>query len=254
MITVNAIVLNESFAFYSLASVAPYVDEIIVTDTGSEPEFIRPLEIAAETFSNLKLYKVNFENGGHEWKIRPGHDIELHSNFTTLGPKLSALRQHQNDEAKNSVIWLLDGDEIYSDKLAKYISQNIVPFFLEQPNIYCAHIPFIDFNSKTEIRQYHKMGRLFKRDNVKLVGDFPKDMFYAIQPDGNLTCLSSEHPNNINVNDQEGSVFHLETMLKPERKEYMKHSIYDGQWPEVIERYRDEKFAPCYKLIQKYGF
>lgn len=97
-LTGHMMVKNEDcFIWYSISSVLPYVDRLIITDTGSTDH-------TAEIIKSFHSVKIEFI----ERKIRDVVDI-------------ASIRQEQTDMTKTDWFWIIDGDEIYSRSLCEEI-------------------------------------------------------------------------------------------------------------------------------------
>lgn len=96
--TAHMIVKNEDvFVWYAINSVLPYVDKIIIFDTGSSDKTV-------EIIKSIKSRKICFK----QFEINNVEDI-------------SELRQKQLEMTDGSWFWMVDGDEIYPDSLCKEI-------------------------------------------------------------------------------------------------------------------------------------
>ena len=99
-ITVHTIVKNEDrFIWYSLSSVLPFADIVLVCDTGSTDLTYQTLK----TFDNPKIIL-------ERKKIRNREDV-------------TRLRQEQLKSTPEGFIWLVDGDEIYPRTTAQEIRE-----------------------------------------------------------------------------------------------------------------------------------
>lgn len=98
-ITANCIVKNEDFwIWFTLKSVLPYVDKILIFDTGSE-------DLTVKVIKSIKSAKISFEEKGKVGKRG-----------------LINLRQEQIKRTKTDWILILDGDEIWpSSQLERLI-------------------------------------------------------------------------------------------------------------------------------------
>lgn len=99
-ITIHSIVINEDqYIKPALLSVLPYVDKILIYDTGSTDK-------TREIIQSIKSAKIDFEEKG---PVSP--------------QKYTQLRQEQIDRTRTDFFIILDGDEIWPKKnLEKLIS------------------------------------------------------------------------------------------------------------------------------------
>lgn len=101
-ITAHMVVKNDDrFVWYAISSVIPYVDKFIIYDTGSSDNTVPIIQ----SFNNKKII---FAQKG-EVNVK----------------KMVDLRNEQIKKSETDWIWLVDGDEIYPDKVAKSISKII---------------------------------------------------------------------------------------------------------------------------------
>lgn len=92
------IVKNEDqWVRYSLLSILPYVDTILVTDTGSTDHTVEAIESLASP--KIKLTRA----------------------VASTPAEVTALRNAQLKATKTPWFWVVDGDEIYPDKTAKEV-------------------------------------------------------------------------------------------------------------------------------------
>lgn len=97
-ITAHMIVKNEDqWVSFAIQSVLPYVDHFLVTDTGSTDQTVKIIQSISST-------KIHF----NQIKINSRTDV-------------TKIRDQQIRSTKTPWIWIVDGDEIYPDDLAKEI-------------------------------------------------------------------------------------------------------------------------------------
>ncbi|KKS98608.1 MAG: family 2 glycosyl transferase [Candidatus Gottesmanbacteria bacterium GW2011_GWA2_43_14] len=97
-ITVHMLVKNEDrFVWYSLASVLPYADRVLICDSGSSDETYRILKSFSDPKISLKREKAE------------------------TAQDVSRLRQSQLEKTGGGFIWLVDGDEVYPGETASEI-------------------------------------------------------------------------------------------------------------------------------------
>jgi glycosyltransferase involved in cell wall biosynthesis len=99
-ITAHMVVKNEDqWVWFAISSVLPYVDSILITDTGSTDRTVDIIKAVASD-------KIIF----NQVKATTKDDV-------------TAVRQAQIENTKTSWIWIVDGDEIYGSDTAKEIVQ-----------------------------------------------------------------------------------------------------------------------------------
>lgn len=101
-VTVHMVVKNEDrFIWYCVMSVLPYVKKIFISDTGSTDN------------------TINIIN-----KIDGDKIVLLHENVSSP-QDISLIRQKQLDKTLTDWVWIVDGDEVYSQRLIDEID-NII--------------------------------------------------------------------------------------------------------------------------------
>ncbi len=101
-ITAQMVVKNEDiFIRYSITSILPYIDKLLIADTGSTDETL-------QTISSIKSEKIEID------QIKSNNKIDIGS-----------IRQQQLTKTQTDWIWIIDGDEIYPGSLGKEITRMI---------------------------------------------------------------------------------------------------------------------------------
>ncbi len=243
MISINCMVRDEPLAFYALASVAPYVNEVLVVDTGSSEEFLEPLYRAKELFPNIVIHETKIANA-HSWRRVDGNTVDVDD---TAGKLLGDLRRWMHNQSKNPIVMILDGDEVYSDKCAEYSCTTLAQKVLDNPALECAYVPFIDLLDVRTVRHMHDMGRLFKKDKTHLHGNYPHEMHYSNTI--NWCLLLGDDERVICIDDQlKLFACHYEHLIKPKRKPPTNLCPFTSNHPEVFTRYPE-----FWHLLEPYG-
>lgn len=95
-ITAHMVVKNEDrWVYYAINSILPYVDQFLITDTGSSDQTITIIQ-------RLKSPKIRFA----QTNIQSAAD-------------LTAVRNAQLKATKTDWAWIIDGDEVYPEDLAQ---------------------------------------------------------------------------------------------------------------------------------------
>lgn len=230
MITVNCMIRNEPFAPYGLMAVVPYVNEVIITDTGSSSEFLEPLADICYKYPHVKFNQVECPDG-HGWQRLANETTNCNEE---AGVILANVRRKQQEDSQNNLIWVLDGDEIPTDSLVQYVISRVVPIMNDINNLDCVYLPVIDLADKNTIRQIHSMGRIFKKDKVWLKGDFPHEQHHSKLD--NWPLLPGDGKS-AEIELKFGHILHLESVLKPHRKTEMRKGPYNFKPPEVLNRF-----------------
>ncbi len=97
-ITAHMVVKNEDqWVWYAIKSVLPYVDQFLITDTGSSDNTL------------MLIKSINSPK------------IELSSTVITRPSQLTQIRNDQIKATKGDWIWIIDGDEVYTSSLCEEI-------------------------------------------------------------------------------------------------------------------------------------
>lgn len=243
-ISVNQMVRDEPFAVYGIMSVIDLADEILVVDTGSTDGTWDELQqLQSEYPDKIKLRQELVENC-HQWSIE-----NTQVKASTLSPEASKqlgdIRRNLHKESKSNYVLLLDGDEVYPEKVSRMVHQvlNGGAYTFD-----CMILPFIDWVDRVGVvRQKHWMGRLFNKDNTEIRGNYPHEMhwqkyrnlMYEVSVDTTLT---------VNADTADSMVNHYECLIKPYRKEHRIIATVEPYLPEVI----NEKMLNKFPRIKKY--
>lgn len=101
-ITIHMVVKNEDiWVWYALQSVLPYADQILLIDTGSSDHTV-------ELIKSINSPKIKFN------QVKVGSAADM-----------TAARARQLNETKTDWLWIVDGDEIYTDTGAKEIVEAV---------------------------------------------------------------------------------------------------------------------------------
>jgi len=152
MITSHYVVKNEAgFIRASLASVAPFVERVIVHDTGSTDDTREQVKALQKKLTHIELYESSED--------------------------VSVVRQKQVEMTKTPFFLVVDGDEVYTEEGIKRIVQRTTDF----PNS-CDFMRvmthwFIDDQMHVISRGGWKdMGRLFRTKGCCVLGKWPFEM------------------------------------------------------------------------------
>lgn len=113
-ITVHSVVINEDqYIAPALLSVLPYVDKVLIFDTGSTDRTV-------ETIKSIKSSKIEFEQKGE-----------------VSAQQYVALRQEQIDRTKTDFFLLLDGDEVWPKKSIEQLLQTLKTMAKDKIAVIC---------------------------------------------------------------------------------------------------------------------
>lgn len=164
-ITGHMVVKNEDrFVYFAISSVLPYLDQLLITDTGSTDNTIKIIE-------SIKSDKISL--------------TRVHVNNPA---EVTAVRQSQLEATKTPWFWLIDGDEIYPQKTAEEVvnatQHNFAIIAVRRYDL----LGDIYHAQKESVGTYelygqrgHLVTRLFNRDKLpglNLAGDYPNEGYY----------------------------------------------------------------------------
>ncbi|KKL84975.1 hypothetical protein LCGC14_1959370 [marine sediment metagenome] len=243
-LTIHSMVKNEPFIYYSIKSVYPYVDKIIITDTGSTDHTLSDIDrLLSEDFEK----KITFNTylipaDGHDWTIKDfGKFKRQYAKEVPLGP----VRQTQIDLTKTDFFMILDGDEVHYNDAMETI--NALDFL---PHINHYQVPLVWLYSLTHsFISYNITGRLFRTAKTKMKDVYWPEMHERL--DNNELSTSPFKPQDPDVSFLNIRPYiHFEAMIRPHRRmgviDIKKLKPFTDPFPEVILKdsfYLDRFFA-----------
>jgi len=160
------VVKNEDqWIWFAIQSILPYVDTLLITDTGSTDNTL-------EIIGGIKSDK-----------------IKLTTKKISSPSELTSIRQKQIDETKTPWIWIVDGDEIYPERTAQEIIRAVQANRHEGILVRRHDLLGDIYHAQHEsVGQYslfghrgHMLVRLVNRDKIKGLhyqGDYPLEGFF----------------------------------------------------------------------------
>jgi len=171
LVWVNCLVKNEQqWVWYALNSVLPFVDKVLVWDSGSTDK-------TAAIIKTIKSKKIDFKQIGAVSKKEYGK-----------------IRQRMLDKTKSDWVWIVDGDEIWPEKPALQLIKEVkkAPSFIDsfcvRPINFVGDIRFIHpetFSGQTPHGPQGLKGffstRMFRRNitGLHIAGPYGQESFYA---------------------------------------------------------------------------
>ena len=187
-ITVHMVVKNEDqWVYYALMSILPYAHKILLTDTGSTDNTVSIIK-------NIHSPKILYEKVACDTR-----------------EKVSAVRQRQIEKTQTPWIWVVDGDEIYTEVGAKEVVQAVAS----------------DKFKIIVVRRYDLLGDVYHKQ-VSSVGAY--NLFGA---KGHLLVrlINKDLISGLNV-----------------RGSYPQEGYYDGEGNSVLETPRDDVYITDHSL------
>lgn len=241
-ISVHCVVRDEQPTIgWALLSVAPFVKEVLVCDTGSTDRTIEIVEFVNGITHNIKLTKRNLPDV-RGWSTYNNWDKEI-----KRSSEITEIKNKMFRTANAEFILILDGDEVWYEKDVYLINRYIdkmndtnkdylfVPFHWvdNELDMECTMadfgIPSVDFRGYAVTP---RSGRLFrKEESFFLKGPIPNEVGYykgkQICDDGEMSLYAS---------DMIGFL-HYEIPFKPWRRKSIKKEPIKFGFPEVFSRY-----------------
>lgn len=170
-VTAHMIVKNEDkFIWYAISSVLPYVDKLLIFDTGSKDQTVKIIK----SFTNNK--------------------IEFYEKQVKYSQDITSLRQEQVNLTDSDWFWIVDGDEIYSSSLCKEILRIVDNYGIDIEGIVVRKLDLLGdiYHCQDEsVGTYDLFGRrghhVLRLINKKIIlglhvkGDYPNEGYYDIE-------------------------------------------------------------------------
>lgn len=216
-------VRDEPLAVSALRAVLPFCDEMVVVDTGSRAELYRELvDFKRENDQKIKIHTLELPDATG-WKYS-----ELPVDFQF---PCSEIHNLMIGTSKAKLIWIVDGDEVYS----KDAAADIRKVANEWPEtVVAAQVPLVwmaSMEDQVEECDPQVSGftfRLFRREGFEVKGSFPHEQGWNGQPihdkRDDIVTLKHCFP-----------FLHFEPMLKPWRRTVLQTKKFRGRFPEVLE-------------------
>ena len=164
-ITAHMVIKNEDvWVWHAVKSVLPYVDYMLITDTGSTDNTLKIIKSIKSKKIKLTISKVNSP------------------------AELTKIRQAQLDATTTPWIWIIDGDEIYPERtaqeIAKVVKDNACEGILVRRHDLLGDIYHAQDESVGEYNLFGHRGHLVTRlvnidkiKGLKYQGDYPLEGF-----------------------------------------------------------------------------
>ncbi len=206
-LTIHSMVKNEPLLYYSIKSVYPYVDKILITDTGSTDHTLEDIEtlLKEDKEGKITFNSYPIEADGHTWNVRQFKSYKReYAKTVPLGP----VRQSQIDATETDFFMVLDGDEVHYRESMEIIHKLEFPSHI---NHY--RIPLIWLYDWTHFFiSYSLTGRLFRTSQIKMKDIYWPEMHQRL--DNSPFKPEDEDVSILNIKPYT----HFETVLRPHRR------------------------------------
>jgi len=247
-LTIQSIVRNEPFIYYSIKSVYDFADVILLYDTGSTDSTLDDIgKLLAEDYAKKIRFKSLPIIDETRWqKFSDMNAIMARSkkNFEQTGRNMASLRRQQITETTTEFFLLLDGDEICHRKTIEYLRTNPI-----HDSKICSCVRRDWYLNLT--RMYRNRGpvsRLFRTDSVDVMREYP-DEYHCYK--GTHRAINRRDSTAFSVPDDIPPIAHFEPYLKPWRRRRSDVTFIDTKMedlPEVmlkndyfIRRYEEQR-------------
>jgi len=228
-LTIQSVVKNEAFIYYSIKSIYPYADKILLYDTGSNDKHtLEDIQKLIEEDVDKKIVFKQIPLGFDEekWSLKNLKAfIKEHKGKMSVGK----VRQMQIEDTDTEFFMIVDGDEVHYKATMEKIVNEILPKLSD--NIVGVNIPLIWFCDMQHAFAVNCTGRIWRTDKVCMNDESPNEA-HCYKSTG-ITVKGA---------DKEYLIYkdicpyaHFETYLKPWRRTPTKRRLYKGALPEVME-------------------
>lgn len=247
-LTAHVMVRNEPFVFYSAMSVYPYVDKILIWDTGSDDETLSDIQelLALDYADKIDFQQKTIETDERYWKACESAQLRK-ANEGKKGK--GVVRQEMIDATETSFFLILDGDEVWYKQGILGVLDWVNSSSAIESRI-CARTPLRWFCSMSAWFWLTSSTRVFKTDRVIMHTASPGEM-HMNKDNPTVNSLNIDQPG-VTVLDGILPYAHYETYLKPWRREpdpdkvrpfsLMDHPGVLHEYPKYLSRF-EEKLA-----------
>jgi len=251
-LTIQAVVKNEAFIYYSIKSVYDYADKILLYDTGSNDKHTledinKLLEEDTEHKITFKQIPLGFDEEKWSWDNLKEF-IKENKGKMSVGK----VRQIQLEDTDTEFFMIVDGDEVHYKETMEKIVNNILPNL--NKDIVGVNIPLMWFCDMEHTFALNGTGRIWRTDKV-VMNDVSPNEAHCYKDTGIAVTVEDKqyliYPKNMIT-----PYAHFETFIKPWRRTPKNIVEFKGKLPEVmkenpyyIERYLKEKAEKMKKEI-----
>lgn len=230
-LTIQSVIKNEPFIYYSIKSIYNYADKILLYDTGSNDK--HTLEDIQKLLEEDVEHKITFKQiplGFNEelWSLKNLKlFIKKHKGKMSVGK----VRQIQLDDTDTEFFMIVDGDEVHYKATMETIINDILPKLSN--DIVGVNIPLFWFCDMQHTFALNATGRIWRTDEV-VMDDVSPNEAHCFKDTGKPIKSTDEryliykdiHP-----------YAHFETFLKPWRRtpDPAKIIEFKDKLPEVME-------------------
>ena len=208
--TINCMIRDEPLIYFALYYPCMYADRVIIWDTGSEDDTLEDIYSLKKIYPHIEIYESKLESA-HNWSLNRMNEFGTGPSYNEIGD----IRRKMHEMTDTDLIWLIDGDELYSN----YMAQETHRFARSLPaNVCCGFLTFWDliYNFKYS-HQHHMMGRIFRQKDIEILHGYPGEMHVSKHLKGDL------YPSRSDCTVSGATVMHAEMLLRPWRR-----STYDN--------------------------
>lgn len=247
-LTVQCMIRNEPFIYYTIMSVYDYATTILLYDTGSYDDYTLKdietiLEIDKKRDNKIIYKKIKLETDETKWTIETlGAEIQKNKGKFGIGK----CRQLMIEDTKTEWFMILDGDEVHYKKSMDILVNNFIPNVAD--NIIAVAVPLIWLTDTNTYYNISDSARFFRTNRVKMDGKSP-DEWHCYKNTGKR--IVREDPNRVVANVKYYT--HWEVYLKPWRRLHRikKFNVFKDKLPEVM--IENDFYIKRYKEMQKNG-
>jgi hypothetical protein len=231
-LSAHLVVRNEPFVYYAAMSVYPFVERMLLWDTGSYDKYtLQDIEavLAQDTAKKIDYRQVKIQTDETAWCMGNWKKERARNRGKT---GVGHARQWQIDATHTRFFLIVDGDEVHYESTLRDI-RGLIQRRQWDRSMICAGIPLRWFDTPDTWFHHGISGRVFRTDGVEMMKGSP----------GEMHCLKgTQKPLNVGVrgriNIKTEPYAHFETMLKPWRRKIDRSKIkpWTGKLPEIMRR------------------
>lgn len=230
-ISAHLVVRNEPFIYYAVMAVYPYVERILLWDTGSYDRYtLQDIQdvLKADIDKKIDYRQIEIQTDETDWNINAWRKARA-ANAGKIG--VGHVRQWQIDETHTRFFLIVDGDEVHYSSALQAIRKHIAIWHID-PNFTCAGVPLRWFDTPKSWFQFSRSGRVFRTSTVQMMKASPGEM-HCLKGTNKPLEMGAHGRVNIEIEPYA----HFEKMLKPWRRtvDPKTRQRWGGDWPDIIQ-------------------
>jgi hypothetical protein len=234
-LTVHCMVRNEPFVYYAVKSVYPYVEQILLYDTGSYDKYtlLDIRQLLHEDKENKIIFKqVPIEVDETKWtNKRDGNNYRKLCRESRGKKGKWWVRKMMITDTVTPYFLILDGDEVHYERSMLAFKRCVQNWPHDKV---CGFVSLLWFFDISHTFHMSRSGRIFKTKETGMTNSSPNEI-HTVKKTGHRIGHGSDCSFSV---DGTQPYAHFERMLKPWRRDVHKNRIdeFYGALPEVMVR------------------